>query len=67
MLKLQILRKDKDFKAVFSKGKSVGDRYVVMFFLKNGENYNRVSLVIRFPCSMVLTPAFALREMLLFE
>lgn len=45
MLKLQILRKDKDFKAVFSKGKSVGDRYVVMFFLKNGEYYNRVAYI----------------------
>ena len=45
MLKLQILRKDKDFKAVFSKGKFVGDKYVVMFFLKNGENYNRVACI----------------------
>ena len=45
MLKRQILRKDKDFKAVFSKGKSVGDRFIVLFFLKNGREYDRIAFI----------------------
>ena len=41
MLKRNVLRKKSDFSAIYNKGKSVGDRYVVLFYRKNGLTYNR--------------------------
>jgi ribonuclease P protein component len=41
MLKKEVLRNRKDFSRIYGKGKSVGDRYVVLFFMKNGLGYNR--------------------------
>ena len=43
MLKKEVLRKKEDFNRVYKKGKSVGDRFVVVFCLKNGLEYNRIS------------------------
>ncbi|MBK5245689.1 MAG: ribonuclease P protein component [Peptostreptococcaceae bacterium] len=45
MLKPNVLRKKKDFSTLYSKGKSVGDKYVVLFYRKNGLTYNRVAFL----------------------
>lgn len=45
MLKPEVLRGDKDFNAVYKKGKSVGDRYVVIFYKRNGLEYNRIAFL----------------------
>lgn len=45
MLKKEVLRRKEDFNRIYKKGKSVGDRYVVVFCLKNGFDYNRVSFL----------------------
>lgn len=41
MLKKEVLRGKKTFSAVYKKGKSVGDKYVVLFVKRNGLPYNR--------------------------
>jgi ribonuclease P protein component len=41
MLKKNILRNKRDFDRLFKKGKSVGGRYLVLFLVKNGFEYNR--------------------------
>ena len=43
MLRKDVLRKQEDFNRVYKKGKSVGDRYVVIFCLKNDLGYSRTS------------------------
>ncbi len=45
MLKRNVLRKKSDFSAIYNKGKSVGDRYVVLFYRKNGLPYNRTGFL----------------------
>lgn len=45
MLKPNVLRKKKDFSILYSRGKSVGDKYVVLFYKKNGLTYNRVAFL----------------------
>ncbi len=45
MEKKKVLRKNEDFACVYKKGKSVGDKYVVIFFLKNGKRYNRIAFL----------------------
>lgn len=45
MLRPEVLRNKKDFTAVYNKGKSVGDRYVVVFFRKNQLDYNRTAFL----------------------
>lgn len=41
MLRPDVLRKKKDFSSLYKRGKSVGERYVVLFYRKNGLGYNR--------------------------
>ena len=41
MLKNNVLRKDADFDNIYKRGKSVGDKYVVVFFIKNHRDINR--------------------------
>ncbi len=41
MLKPDILRSKKDFSAIYKRGKSLGDRCVVLFYKKNGLPYTR--------------------------
>lgn len=41
MLKPNVLRRKKDFSSIYNKGKSVGERYVVLFYRKNQLPYNR--------------------------
>ena len=43
MLKKNVLRRKCDFSAIYKKGKSVGDRYVVLFYRKNNLPYNRLA------------------------
>ncbi len=45
MLKPNVLRKKKDFSAIYKRGKSVGERYVVLFYRKNNLPYNRISFL----------------------
>ena len=45
MLKKNVLRKHSEFSAVYNKGKSVGDRYVVLFYRLNGLPYNRTGFL----------------------
>ena len=41
MLKNNVLRKDADFDNVYKRGRSVGERYVVVFYIKNYRDINR--------------------------
>ena len=41
MLKKDVLRKKSDFDSLYNKGKSVGERYIVVFYRKNGLSFNR--------------------------
>lgn len=41
MLNKTILRNKKDFSRIYSKGISIGDRYIVLFFKKNNLDYYR--------------------------
>lgn len=45
VLKKEVLRGSKNFSAVYKKGKSVGDRYVVVFYKRNGLPYNRTAFL----------------------
>lgn len=45
MLKKDVLRKKTDFSAIYHGGKSVGDRYVVLFYRKNHLPYNRTGFL----------------------
>ena len=45
MLKKNVLRKNSEFSAVYNKGKSVGDRYVVLFYRLNGLPYKRLAFL----------------------
>jgi ribonuclease P protein component len=41
MLKPNVLRNKKDFSVLYNKGKSVGERCLVLIYRKNGLSYNR--------------------------
>lgn len=41
MLKKNVLRRKNDFSNIYKKGKSVGDRYVVVFYRPNHLTYSR--------------------------
>ncbi len=45
MLKKEVLRRDSDFSSIYKKGKSVGDRFVVVFSKKNNLPYNRTAFL----------------------
>ncbi len=45
MLKKDVLRGAENFNNVYKKGKSVGDRYIVLFYKKNGLPYNRTAFL----------------------
>ncbi len=45
MEKQNRLNKDSDFKKVYDRGKSYANKYLVIFFLKNNLDYNRVGFV----------------------
>lgn len=45
MLKRNVLRKKTDFNSIYNRGKSVGDRFVVLFYKPNGLGYNRTGFL----------------------
>lgn len=45
MLKKEVLRKKSDFSTIYNKGRSVGERYVVLFHRKNNLPYNRMGFL----------------------
>ena len=45
MLRNDVLRNQADFDAVYKKGRSVGDKYVVVFYLKNHLDHNRTGFL----------------------
>ena len=45
MLKKTVLRGKSDFAAIYNRGKSVGEKYVVLFVKKNGLPYNRIAFL----------------------
>ena len=45
MLKKNVLRKKSDFDSIYNRGKSVGDRYLVLFYRKNNLPYNRTGFL----------------------
>ena len=45
MLRNDVLRKQADFDALYKKGKSVGDRFVVVIYYKNGLDHNRIGFL----------------------
>ena len=44
MKKTDSLKKNTDFKIVYNKGKSLADKYLVMYILKNGSGSNRLGI-----------------------
>ena len=45
MLKRDILRRKDDFTSIYKKGRSVGERYVVLFYKKNSLDYTRTAFL----------------------
>jgi ribonuclease P protein component len=45
MLKPNVLRRRSDFTAIYNRGKSVGERYVVLFYRKNDLPYSRTAFL----------------------
>ena len=45
MLKKDILRKKEDFDAIYKAGRSVPDRYIVLFYRENDLPYNRTAFL----------------------
>ncbi len=45
MLKKNVLRKKEDFSIIYKRGKSIGDRYVVLFYKRNNLPYNRTGFL----------------------
>ncbi len=45
MLRPNVLRKKADFNLIYNKGKSTADRYVVVFYKKNGMQINRTAFL----------------------
>lgn len=45
MLKKDVLRRKDDFDLIYKRGRSVGERYVVLFYRKNDLPYNRTAFL----------------------
>lgn len=45
MLKPNVLRRKKDFSTIYQKGKSIGTKYVVLFYKRNQLPYNRTAFL----------------------
>ena len=43
MLRENVLRRKEDFNLIYKKGKSTGEKYVVVFVLKNSLGFNRIA------------------------
>ena len=65
------LKKNKDFKRVYNKGKSLADKYLVMYILENGSMINRLGIsvskkvgnsVIRHRITRLVRESYRIRE-----
>ncbi len=65
------LKKNIDFKKVYKKGRSLADKYLVMYILKNGLEFNRLGIsvskkvgnsVIRHHITRLVREAYRLKE-----
>ncbi len=45
MLKKDILRNKDDFTRIYKRGKSVGERYIVLFYRRNNLSYKRIAFL----------------------
>ena len=45
MLKKNVLRNKKDFNIIYNKGKSIHERFLVLFYIKNNLGYTRTSFL----------------------
>lgn len=45
MLKKEILRRKDDFDLIYKKGRSIGEKYIVLFYKKNQLSYNRTAFL----------------------
>lgn len=46
MLKENVLRKKSDFSKIYNKGRSVGERYIVLFYIKNdGRGFSKIAFL----------------------
>lgn len=45
MLKKNVLRRKDDFNAIYKRGKSLGDRYIVLFYRPNHLSYSRTAFL----------------------
>ena len=45
MLKKEVLRKKDDFDRIYRMGKSIGEKYIVLFFQKNDLPYSRIAFL----------------------
>ena len=45
MLKKEILRRKDDFTKIYKRGKSLGEKYVVLFYRRNSLSYNRTAFL----------------------
>ncbi len=45
MLRKNVLRKKSDFSNIYRRGKSIQDRYIVLFIKKNNLSYNRTAFL----------------------
>ena len=45
MLKKEILRRKDDFDRIYKRGKSIGEKYIVLFYKKNNLSYNRTEFL----------------------
>lgn len=41
MLRPDVLRREQDFKKLYKKGKSIGGKYLILFYIPNGLDYSR--------------------------
>ena len=45
MLKKEVLRGKKDFNNIYRRGKSIGEKYIVLFFKRNNLEYSRTAFL----------------------
>ena len=71
MLKKEVLRRKDDFTAIYRKGRSIGERYIVFFYRKNDLSYNRTAFlaskkvgnsVVRHHVTRLLRESYRLQE-----
>ena len=71
MLKKDILRRKDDFNSIYRKGRSIGERYVVLFYRENDLSYNRTAFlaskklgnsIVRYRLTRLIRESYRLQE-----